>query len=139
MIKGANYDLNAIGSETYKSRFYMVFRALGSEVYNTIQLNQPARVARAIEKDVLAAMRMAYKAPAGVSGIDGFKIELRVGHKNFVTEQYLNPYYDDLHIYATNEVIKRFAEDDITSQQFINHSIVLVNGNRVDVSLTQFK
>lgn len=79
------------------------------------------------------------KTLAGVSGIDGFKIKLRIGHKNFVTEQYLNPYYDDLHIYASNEVIKKFAEDDITSQQFINESIVLVNGNRVDVSLTQFK
>ena len=139
MIKGANYDLKAIGSETYKGKFYMVFRALGSEVYNTIQLNQPARAARAIEKDVLATMRMAYKTLAGVTGVEGFKIELKVGHKNFVTEQYLNPYYDDLQIYATNEVIKKFAEDDITSQQFINESIVLVNGNRVDVSLTQFK
>ncbi|CAN5141792.1 hypothetical protein BH18ACI2_BH18ACI2_05440 [soil metagenome] len=139
MIKGANYDLNAVGSETYKGRYFMVFRASASEVYNTIQLNQPARIARAIEKDVLSTMRMAYKALAEVSGLDGFKIELKVGHKNFVSEQYLPPYYDDLHIYTTKDVIKKFAEDDTTSQQFINESIVLVNGNRVDVSLTQFK
>lgn len=139
MIKAANYDLKAIGSETYKGRYFMIFRGVGSDVYNTIQLNQPARVARAIEKDVLSSMRLAYKGLAEVVGVDGFKVELKVGHKNFVSEQYLNPYYDDLHIYATKDVIKRFAEDDITSQQFVNECIVLVNGNRVDVSLTQFK
>ena len=139
MIKGANYDLKAIGSETYKGRYFMIFRGVSAEVYNTIQLNQPARVAHAIEKDVLSSMRMAYKGLAQVEGVDGFKVELKVGYKNFVSEQYLNPYYDDLHIYATKEVIKRFAEDDITSQQFVDECIVLVNGNRVDVSLTQFK
>jgi hypothetical protein len=139
MIKGANYDLKAIDSEVYKGRVFIVVRAVGTDVYNTIQLNQPARTARAIEKDVLPGMKAAYNGLGQVSGLDGLKIELKVGYKNFVSEQYLTPSYDDVYIYVTKDVLKKFAEDEITSQQFVNESVVLVNGTRVDVSMTQFK
>ena len=139
MIDGAGYDLNAVGSETYKGRFFIVFRDTGREIYNSIQLNQTARAARAMEKYIFAAMRGAYKALADIEGLDGVKVELKVGYKDFVSEEYSQPHYDELHIYATKDVLKKFAEDDITSQQFVNDSIVLVNGNRTDVSLNQSK
>ena len=136
-MKGARYDLQAIGGEMSKGRFYMIFRSASTDVYNDLRLNQPSRISRAIEKDVLALMRIAYRGLAGPSGVDGFKVELKVGYKNFAQEEYLQPHIDDLHIYAPNVAIAKFAENDITSQAFINQCIVLVNGNRVDVDLAQ--
>jgi hypothetical protein len=58
-------------------------------------------------------------------------------HRILFDNLYNTSYYDGLHIYTTNEVIRKSAaEDDLTSQYFINNSIVLVNGNRVDISDT---
>jgi hypothetical protein len=138
-MKAAKYDIAAVGSEEYKGRFYMVLRGINDDVYNTLQLNQAERTARVTEQYVLSALRAMNKAVGNIEEIEGVKFEVKVPYKDFVSEQYQSPHYDDLHIYAPMELIKKFDEADITNQDLIDGSVVLVNGNRVRVSLTQFR
>ena len=51
-------------------------------------------------------------------------------YKNFVTEYYNQPSYDRLELYAPMDVIRQFAEDEITNQESVEEAVLLVNGNR---------
>jgi hypothetical protein len=138
LLKGANYDLNFVGGEEYKGKFYVVLRDTTADVYNTLQLNQAARVSRVTEGTILTALRGTYKLIGGIEEIDGVKIEMRVLYKDFVNEHYSAPHADDLHAYVPFSLIQEFDEAEITNQDLVDRSIFLVNGNRVKVSLTQF-
>jgi len=43
---------------------------------------------------------------------------------------------DRLQVYAPVAAIKQFSSADITNQQFIDLCIAIVNGNRIQVSLS---
>ena len=66
--------------------------------------------------------------------ICGLKIELRIPHKSF-TDQVATPDYDELELFVPNSVIRDFADLEITSQELVDGSVVIVNSNRVAVPL----
>lgn len=135
-MKAGKYDLNAVGGEEYKGKFYIVLRDSTADIYNTIQLNQAARVARVTEGIILTALRGMYKVVGNIEDIDGVKIEMRILYKDFVNERYSDPHADALHAYVPFSLIQEFDAAEITNQELVDRSIFLVNGNRVKVSLT---
>jgi hypothetical protein len=64
------------------------------------------------------------------------KAAAKIPFKSFVDE-YVSPEIDSLEIYAPLSLIRKFSESEITSQQLIDGSVVLVNSNRIQLSLSQ--
>ena len=73
---------------------------------------------------------------SGVNEIQGLKLELRIPHKSFL-DQRSRAEEDQLALYATTDAIARFADNAITSQALVDESVVLINGNRTNVPLTE--
>jgi hypothetical protein len=71
---------------------------------------------------------------AGDAGVEGVKISEKILYRNFVSETAAKS--DTLQVYAPLGAIKQFSSADITSQQFVDQCIVIVNDNRVQVSLS---
>lgn len=71
---------------------------------------------------------------AGLVGIDGVEFAVRIYFRNFVSESI--PTFDSLELYVLLGLARKFADADVTSQQLIDGSVVILNGNRVPVSLT---
>jgi hypothetical protein len=133
----ANVTANGtkLGSVTYKENLYL-FIDIGSDgnVYNDLKLNQVQRVAHVINERLLAVLK-AFTIPVkDEMKIYGLKLEFVIPHRSFADESKVN-FNDKLEIYAPIDLILQFADADITSQQFIDGCVVIVEGNRISVPL----
>jgi hypothetical protein len=107
----------------------------GDSVYNTLKLNQSQRLALAVSQRALKLLKAAlpYATQASLAGI---KLTADIYSRSFANE-YEEPGREHLEMYVPSDQLKAFAAADATSQQLINASTVLLNGDRVAVNLTQ--
>ncbi len=125
---------NTFGAETYKSKnFFAITLGSDSQIYNSNVMNSSARVAKVINERIVERVK-AFKAPAQETGLDGLKFAADISFRNFVNEAELHN--DRLEIYFPLDLCLKFTDADITSQQLIDGSIVLLNGNRIQVPLS---
>jgi hypothetical protein len=127
---------NTFGTETFKGKNYFAV-TLGSDgqVFNSNVLNSSARIAKVINDEVIGKVKI-FKGPSQVTGIDGLKFTAGVDFRNFVNESELQIHHDRLDVYLPLDLCLKFVDADITSQQLIDGSTVLVNGDRVQVPLS---
>lgn len=136
LLEGVGYDCQAIDGEDFKNSYYLVLRGAETVVYDSNQVNQPERTARTMEKLInLGISRMA--DVIDTPGVNGLKIETKVFFTE--TQNTADAQSENLSAYLTFDNLKQFKEADITNQQLVDKSFILVNGNRVQVSLTQFR
>jgi len=122
-----------LATEPYKGKSYLaVSLADDGNIYNSLRLNQSAGAARVINDRLLQQAKLFGKV-AGLAGVDGVKFSLRISYENLVTKSDLHT--DKLELYIPLDLTTKFANADITSQQLVDGSIVLVNDNRIQVPL----
>jgi hypothetical protein len=97
-----------------------------------VKLNESARVATVVNSEFQLIKSLAIITED--AGLEGVKITQQIDYRNFVTEVALKA--DTLEMYAPLKLIKQFADDNITSQQFLDHCIVILNSSRVQVVLS---
>jgi hypothetical protein len=91
-------------------------------------------VARTINDTLLLPLKSVTNIAAQV-GIDGIKLKSTIKHKSFLEEAAL-PTNDQLEIYVPLNQAKAFVAAEITSQQLMDASVVILNGNRIQAVLT---
>jgi hypothetical protein len=125
---------DAFGAEEYKGKSYFAI-TLGSDsqVYNSNVINSSARVAKVINERIIGRVKT-FRTPAGEAGIDGLKFSVAISFRNFVNEPKTRN--DQLDVYLPLDLCAKFLEADITSQHLIDGSIVLLNGNRIQIPLS---
>jgi hypothetical protein len=125
---------------------------LGSDinVYDDRQLNQGQRINHVMNDKLLTILRAFAEPVRKLTTIYGLKLDFGIPHKNFsedstgpdvldkrvFLEESEGPDVDKLEVYASAELIRHFAEADITSQQLLDGSVVIVNSNRIQVALS---
>jgi hypothetical protein len=135
--KLADYQVDSISVSEYKGQRYATFGLDSSHEYNSIQLGQAARAARVIQDSFLIELKLGYYGLKDVRTLNGIRIDMDIPYRDFVSE-YVS-HHDSLTLYAAFEDIKKFAEADITSQELMDRSTILINSNRVKVSLDTAK
>ncbi len=135
-LASLNSGAERLSSETYKGKIYLVVKmSEGANIYNSIRLNQSARVAKLVNEELLDLLKKFGSSLPDNGNLYGIKLEQQVPFKDFTRES--DPIsYDQLQMYAPSELIKKFGDADITSQQFIDGCSVLLNGNRIQVNLS---
>ncbi|MGO9087912.1 MAG: hypothetical protein ACLP6G_04360 [Terriglobales bacterium] len=133
LLRIAGTGLATVTSETYKDKVYVGFTfPLSGTVYNSIKLNEGARAATVINSRL--AMLKSLAILVGDAGVDGVKISENILYRNFVSETVAKT--DNLQYYAPLPAISQFSSADITSQQFVDQCVVILNDNRIQVSLS---
>jgi hypothetical protein len=133
----ADYQIDSISVTEYKGQRYATISLDSSHEYNSIQLGQAARAARVIQDSFLIELKLAYYGLKDVPSLNGIRIDMEIPYRDFVSE-YVS-HHDSLTLYSAFEDLKKFADADITSQELIDRSTVLINSNRVKVSLDTAK
>jgi len=127
--------VRGVARETYKERAYFAVDLNGDGLmYNTLQLGESQRVARVMNErlfGILKAFGAALKASPDLYGI---KLRVEIEHADFLNKLGTLS-TDKVDVYAPSDLIRKFAEADITNQDFIDGCIVIVDGNRVKVVL----
>lgn len=133
------------GRSEYKARVYLRVDvgALPSP-YAALLPNQLARVAKAVN-DQLATLVKDFGRPlSGSRGVDGIQLVVRLvspaSSAVVAPKRDSGPGSGDLvYWYVPLGVIAPFAGDEITSQQVVDQSVLIVNGNRVELSLATWQ
>jgi hypothetical protein len=121
--------------ENYKDRDYLtVDTGNGGLIYNDLQLNQTQRVSRVINERLLDLLRQ-FSRFVSEMGESGVQLTGEILHKSLL-DQYASPQSDHFKIYVTADLIKKFVDANITSQQLIDQGVVLLNDNRISVPLS---
>jgi hypothetical protein len=101
-----------------------------------LRQSEGQRIARTINGRMLRVLKAFATPVANIPKIDGLKLQYSIAHKNFI-EDMEAPQVDKLEFYAAREFIRSFAEADMTSQQLADTSVIILNGNRISVQLSQ--
>ena len=67
-------------------------------------------------------------------GLAGLRLDLSIGYRNFVTDNIGGT--DQMSWYVDSANIPALLDFEITSQEFVDRSVVIVNDNRVEVNLS---
>lgn len=138
LLSEVKYIDSAIRTEKYKGDTYLVLDAGGDvQIYNTIQMDQSARIAHALNQRVLSYIKRVARIINFHPEVDGIKVEVALPYKNFVTEYYNQPNYDRVEIYAPMDIVRQFADDELTNQEFVEEAVLLVNGNRSRIPILE--
>jgi len=123
---------------TYRDSLYLSL-SLGphGNVFNTIQMNRTQRVARVTAEQLIPALRAIEKGLTGVETVQGVALEVGIAYKNFVRPDNGEAGLDKLEILVPRAELAKLADDEITSQQLVAAGVVRLNGNRIDVDLSQ--
>jgi hypothetical protein len=126
----------AISHDSFRNETYLTIDMGSSDVvFNDLRLNQAGRVAEALTRRMLTQLKQFGAPLASESGLAGVRLMIAILHKDFLSES--APDADNVSIYAPKAMIAKFAGAEITSQQFIDACVVIVNGNRVEVPLSR--
>jgi hypothetical protein len=136
LLKFAHITANGttLGSEVFKGITYLTVSLPEEEnVWNDLVVNRSKRVGK-----LIGAQLPLLKAFAQISvshqTIGGLKLAQPSIHGT--APDYKNVSADKVEAYFPMEAMLKFANADITSQQLVNQSIILVNGDRVEVDLS---
>jgi len=132
----ADHQIDSISVTEYKGQQYATFSLQTLHEYNSIQLGQAARAARVIQDSFVSKLKLGYYLKE-VPNLNGIRIDTDIPYRDFVNER--ASHHDSLTLYSAFEDLKKFADADITSQELIDRSTVLINSNRVKVSLDTAK
>jgi len=71
------------------------------------------------------------------NGIYGIKIRARISYRDFLSKGNQRSRVEVLEIFAPYDLVEKFFNHDITNQKLVDGSIVLVNGDRIEVDLSK--
>jgi hypothetical protein len=71
------------------------------------------------------------------NGIYGIKIRTRILYRDFLSKRNQRPHVEVIEIFAPYDLVEKFFNLDITNQKLVDGSIVLVNGDRIEVDLSK--
>jgi hypothetical protein len=119
-------------SEFKGGRFLTTDLGLDRNVYNEERLKQSERVALLLNKQLLSLMRVMEPHVRALPGMVGLKIQVGIAHESFVDKDDPRT-IDRLEIYAPADLLLKFAGADITAKKLLEGSVLLINGNRMEV------
>lgn len=138
IAKYLNYNLMNFHAAKFKDGSYFALNVTDDVVYNTNRVNAAERAARQTGS-AIKKMSSAAKIFEPVEGIVGIKFEAKIFYRNFVDEpSYSTPHTENFEMYVPFELMSKFSEAEITNQDLVDGSVILVNDARVKVVLSNF-
>ena len=121
-------------SERYRdANYFAIELPSDGNVWNDLVVRQNQRIGKLLT-DNFPMLKTFARLSIPHEGIGGLKLETRSCHGT--APNYTNTRCDPVEIYFPLTSLLRFAQDDITSQQLVNESIVRVANDRIEVDLS---
>lgn len=121
--------VNTMGFIDWKDSLYFSVELIGGH-YNTIMTTVNTRLTNEFHEKYQGTVRLILNEPL-INEVSGLHIVLICTSTNFVNDQYgYNSKPNTLEIFASTKIIKQFLNGDITSQDFLDKSIVFVDAER---------
>jgi hypothetical protein len=127
-----------MGVAEFKGKQYIAFSApYPTAEFDSRQVNRAARVAIVVKSLVLPALDKVAPVITDANGIYGIKIRTRIFYQDFISKRNQRTRVEVLEIFAPYDLVEKFFNHDITNQKLVDGSIVLINGDRIEVDLSK--
>lgn len=124
-----------IASETLRDKAYLSVDMSQTVAYNTIQVNQAERAARQAEY-AIKKLKEVFEIVGRPDGIEGIVATAKIVSYDFVRKDDRN--LEKFEMYVPFDLLTRFSNLDITNQDLVDGSILLLDGSRIKVNLSAF-
>lgn len=132
--------LNNLCVEQFKGNQYLTLGFDHSYTFNQAKLNQYGIGARifdeVIRKILSSGTTMAEKLSLEGISANGYAFKIKAKSSN-LADQASAPRILNYVFYLPRQLAKRYRESDVSGQQLINGSVVLLDGERIDLDLTR--
>ena len=135
LVIWADLNLSAFAETLFKEKRYLSVDTSQDVVYNTIQLNQAERTARQAEFS-LKKLRDFIKIAGHCDGYYGISAMAKIGSYDFVRKD--DTTLEKFEMHVPFDAFDRFISADITNQELIDASIIMMDGSRMKVNLAEF-
>jgi hypothetical protein len=142
LLKDLGYKDDEMGVAEFKGKQYIAFSATSPAAEFNSQVNQAARAATVLKTLVLPAFDKVAPVITDANGIYGIKIRAKIFYRDFLSKRNQRPHnqrphVEILEIFAPYDLVEKFFNHDITNQKLVDGSIILVNGDRIEVDLSK--
>jgi hypothetical protein len=138
LLKDLGYNDDEMGVVEFKGKQYIAFSpTYPTSEFNSLKVNQAARIATVLRALVLPAFDKVAPVITDANGIYGIKIRARIFYRDFRSKRNQRPHVEVLEIYAPYDLVEKFFNHEIANQKLVDGSIVLVNGDRIEVDLSK--
>jgi hypothetical protein len=144
LLKDLGYNDDEMGVAEFKGKQYIAFSPTNSTAeFNSLQANQAARVATVLKALVIPAFDKVAPVITDANGIYGIKIKARIFYREFRSNRdsrsrrNQRPHEEVLEIFSPYNLVEKLYNHEITNQKLVDGSIVLVNGDRIQVDLSK--
>jgi len=137
LLKDLGYKDDEMGVAEFNGKQYIAFSATSPTAEFNSQVNRAARVATVLKAIVLPAIDKVAPVITDANGIYGIKIRARIFYRDFHPRRNQRLRVEVLEILAPYDLVEKFFNLDITNQKLVDGSIVLVNGDKIEVDLSK--
>jgi hypothetical protein len=150
LVKDLGYNDDEMGVAEFRGKQYIAFSPISRiPEFNSRNVNQAGRVATVLRDIVLPAFDKIAPVITKANGIYGIKIRARISYRDIeiVPRSRRNqrptgnvnqrPSVEVLEFFAPYDLVEQLYNSKITNQNLVDGSIVLVNGNSIEVDLSK--
>jgi hypothetical protein len=138
LLKDIGYNDDEMGVAEFQGKQYIAFSTTyPTDEFNSRQVNQAVRVATVLKSLVLPAFDKVAPVITDANGIYGIKFSARIFYRDPHSKRNQRPRVEVLEIFAPYDLVEKCFNFDITDQNLVDGSVVLVNGDRIEVDLSK--
>ncbi|QBM27773.1 hypothetical protein [Hydrogenophaga pseudoflava] len=126
-------DLSEICRESFKGRQHVSLTLEHNVKYNELKLNNYG-IGVLVFDEVVRKMLKTLVSASGALPVDGFKISVKTQKSNFA-DNFSPAEWLTYDFYFPKSLVAKYVEADVSGQALVNGSIVLLNGERIDLDL----
>jgi hypothetical protein len=126
-------ELEQICQQNFKGKNYIALSFQHRTKFNELKLNNYG-IGVVIFDEVVRKLLEPIASAASNLPLDGYKLTIRTQKSNFIDKASPTEYltYD---FYLPRELVRQYKQSDISGQKLVNGSIVLLDGERIDIEL----
>ena len=128
-----NVELERICQENFKGKNYIALDFEHHAKFNELKLNNYGIGVLVFDEVVRKLLEPIASASSNLP-LDGYKLTIRTQKSNFIDKASPSEYlaYD---FYLPRDLVRQYKQSDISGQKLVNGSIVLLDGERIDLDL----
>jgi len=134
VIVDTDLQPKSVGTLDYKAKKYLRLAFTSDNTYNSLKLSRYQIGQRLFDDSVRKLLSPLNTNVASPKAFYGYDIVMKSSTKDF-SDKYATPISLEYRFLMPQEAVRRYKDQDMSGQQLIDQSIVLLNDERIDLKL----
>lgn len=134
LVVDTDLQPKSVGTLDYKGKKYLRLAFTSHNTYNSLKLSRYQIGQRLFDESVRKLLNPLNTNVASPKAFYGYDIVIKASTKDF-SEKYATPISLEYRFLMPQEAVRRYKDQDLSGQQLIDQSIVLLNDERIDLKL----